>query len=246
MNNINCNATHVANWKSSLEIDPSGFVFMVYFEVDWVLSPYRMYISPPTGQFLIWINVCHALAITLCFCFAGHGVTHSKHRPDHPSNIRFPPRQIPASYRSQENASNTTTTMVDHSLGQMFISTEFMKGDEEMGDQHQLAGKQSQLVEMENQLTADDFVKMKMQSEVPFMDESRIHVSESLQGKQKYCLVCKHLGRRTNDGTLAVRTRAKCCVCDIPLCKGPPRNCFRDFHEICRLCKYPNLQWTLL
>lgn len=208
-----------------------------------------MYISPPpppTGQFLIWINVCHALAITLCFCFAGHGVTHSKHRPDHPSNIRFPPRQIPASYRSQENASNTTTTMVDHSLGQMFISTEFMKGDEEMGDQHQLAGKQSQLVEMENQLTADDFVKMKMQSEVPFMDESRIHVSESLQGKQKYCLVCKHLGRRTNDGTLAVRTRAKCSVCDIPLCKGPPRNCFRDFHEICRLCKYPNLQWTLL
>lgn len=190
-----------------------------------------------------WKVVCHALAITMCFCFAGHGMLHSLHRPNHPSNVRFPPRQIPASYLPPESISNATTS-IDHSLGQMFVNTDYIKGESEMGDYRKSSGKQLQLVELENQLSPEDFLKM--QSELPHMDQNRIHISESLQGKQKYCLVCKHLGRRTNDGTLAVRTRSKCAVCDIPLCKGPPRNCFRDFHELCRLCKYSNLQWTLL
>lgn len=162
---------------------------------------------------------------------------HSKHRPGPPScGVLFPPRQLPATYRPLENTSNAAT-LLDHSLSHVFSKP----GDGDMADTLG-AGKPSQHVE--KQLTPDDFMKMK--SELPYMDESRIHITESLQGKQKYCIVCKQLGRRTNDGTLAVRTRAKCSVCDVPLCKGPPRNCFRDFHEISRLCKYPNLQWTLL
>nr|XP_022323729.1 uncharacterized protein LOC111124802 isoform X3 [Crassostrea virginica] len=169
--------------------------------------------------------------------FKGHGVPHSKHRPGPSScGVLFPPRQHPATYRPLENTSNAAT-LLDHSLSHVFSKP----GDGDMADTLG-AGKPSQHVE--KQLTPDDFMKMK--SELPYMDESRIHITESLQGKQKYCIVCKQLGRRTNDGTLAVRTRAKCSVCDVPLCKGPPRNCFRDFHEISRLCKYPNLQWTLL
>ena len=162
---------------------------------------------------------------------------HSKHRPGPSScGVLFPPRQLPATYRPLENTSNAAT-LLDHSLSHVFSKP----GDGDMADTLG-AGKPSQHVD--KQLTPDDFMKMK--SELPYMDESRIHITESLQGKQKYCIVCKQLGRRTNDGTLAVRTRAKCSVCDVPLCKGPPRNCFRDFHEISRLCKYPNLQWTLL
>lgn len=91
-------------------------------------------------------------------------------------------------------------------------------------------------------MTETEFVQLS--SMIPSFSDSKVHCTESLQGKQKNCVLCKYLGRKTNEGLLKVRTRAKCNACDTPLCKGPPRNCFRDFHELYKKFKFPDLKWS--
>lgn len=91
-------------------------------------------------------------------------------------------------------------------------------------------------------MTEDEFLQLS--STISSFTDSRVHCTESLQGKQKNCVLCKYLGRKTNEGLLKVRTRAKCNACDTPLCKGPPRNCFRDFHELYKKYKFPDLKWS--
>ena len=85
----------------------------------------------------------------------------------------------------------------------------------------------------------------KIEAMVVQMNEFDLHCVESLKGKQKYCVLCKYVGRKTNEGIMGVRTRTKCCACDLPLCKGFPRNCFKITHELFKLLKYPNLQCSL-
>ncbi|XP_061178963.1 zinc finger and BTB domain-containing protein 20-like isoform X1 [Saccostrea echinata] len=91
-------------------------------------------------------------------------------------------------------------------------------------------------------MTENEFAQLS--SMIPSFSDVSVHCTESLQGKQKNCVLCKYLGRKTNEGLLKVRTRAKCNACDTPLCKGPPRNCFRDFHELYKKFKFPDLKWS--
>lgn len=57
-----------------------------------------------------------------------------------------------------------------------------------------------------------------------------IHKLIRLGGKQRPCALCKHFCKKTPCGD-NIRTYYKCEKCDVPLCKGPIRNCFKEFHE---------------
>ena len=93
-------------------------------------------------------------------------------------------------------------------------------------------------------LTHDNF--RALGSHVVSTHQNEVHRPESLMGKQKHCLLCKLVGRKTKDGTLPVRSRVKCNVCQVALCKGYPRNCFQAFHQMFQMTKFPELQWLLL
>lgn len=57
-----------------------------------------------------------------------------------------------------------------------------------------------------------------------------IHKLVRLGGKQRPCVLCKRFCKKTPCGD-NIRTYYKCAKCDVPLCKGPIRNCYKDFHE---------------
>lgn len=48
--------------------------------------------------------------------------------------------------------------------------------------------------------------------------------------KPRHCVVCQASKRKTKSGW-GVKTRQKCCLCDVPLCSyRTDRNCFYQFH----------------
>lgn len=57
-----------------------------------------------------------------------------------------------------------------------------------------------------------------------------IHKLVRLGGKQRPCALCKRFCKKTPCGD-NIRTYYKCEKCDVPLCKGPIRNCYKEFHE---------------
>ena len=78
------------------------------------------------------------------------------------------------------------------------------------------------------------------------VDVENTHYMESLgRGKQKICTFCKILGIKTTEAGVPVKTRVKCSSCDIPLCRGFPRFCFKTVHQILQMMSYPDLKYDL-
>ncbi|KAK3101054.1 hypothetical protein FSP39_000606 [Pinctada imbricata] len=90
-------------------------------------------------------------------------------------------------------------------------------------------------------LTYDNYCKLESYLN---KETSHVHDLESLMGKQKNCIMCKYLGRKTKDGTVPVRSRLRCKACDVGLCKGAPRNCFQLFHQLFKLTSLPDLNFA--